>query len=381
MCIRDRYKHYQLTDPLTVFYASRSANLDTTYGRSSLLLANPETIPGGGNLGGMGGGGDMIMEAMAAPPAPMATAAMAAPDGAMMRSFAAAPAMAEAADSKTAEPQTPIDVRSDFNPLALFAPAVRTDAAGQATVEYTVPDNLTQYRVMVVAATAQAFGSAETSITARLPLMVRPAAPRFLNFGDQFQLPVVLQNQTDAALTVDVVANAANLTLSGGQGLRVTVPANDRVEVRFPAAAEEVGDAQVQLAAVAGDYADAATIKLPVYTPATTEAFATYGVLDAGSVAQPVAVPQDIFPQFGGLQISTSSTALQTLTDAVLYLQDYPFECSEQLASRVMSVASLRDVRAVAVRLPALGSSKSCISSDSTMKARSVCRRSSMRMA
>ena len=84
------------------------------------------------------------------PPAPMATAAMAAPEGAMMR--AEAPMMAAAEESKVAQPpDTPIDVRSDFNPLALFAPAVRTDAAGQATVAYTVPDNLTQYRVMVVA--------------------------------------------------------------------------------------------------------------------------------------------------------------------------------------------------------------------------------------
>jgi alpha-2-macroglobulin len=29
--------------------------------------------------------------------------------------------------------------------------------------------------------------------------MVRPSAPRFLNFGDQFELPVVVQNQTDEA--------------------------------------------------------------------------------------------------------------------------------------------------------------------------------------
>ncbi len=42
----------------------------------------------------------------------------------------------------------------------------------------------------------------------------------------------------------------------------------------------------------------------------------------------------DVFPQYGGLEINTSSTALQALTDAVLYLVDYPFECSEQLASR-----------------------------------------------
>ncbi len=69
--------------------------------------------------------------------------------------------------------------------------------------------------------------------------------------------------------------------------------------------------------------ADAAEVELPVYTPATTEAFATYGVVDEGAIVQPVAAPTDVFPQFGGLEISTSSTALQALTDAVLYLATY----------------------------------------------------------
>jgi uncharacterized protein YfaS (alpha-2-macroglobulin family) len=81
-----------------------------------------------------------------------------------------------------------------------------------------------------------------------------------------------------------------------------------------------------------------------VYTPATTEAFATYGVVDEGSVIQPVAAPGAVFPQFGGLEITTSSTALQALTDAVLYLVSYPYDCSEQLASRILAVAALRDV-------------------------------------
>ena len=174
--------------------------------------------------------------------------------------------------------------------------------------------------------------------------MVRPSAPRFLNFGDQFEFPVVLQNQTDAPLTVDVVVRTANLTLSGPAGLRVEVPANDRVEVRFPAATAGVGTARFQVAAVSGAYADAASGDLPVYTPATSEAFAVYGVVDDGAVAQPIAYPEGVFPQFGGLEMSTSSTALQALTDAVLYLSSYPYECSEQLASRILGLAALRDV-------------------------------------
>jgi len=151
------------------------------------------------------------------------------------------------------------------------------------------------------------FGSAEANLTARLPLMVRPSAPRFLNFGDHFELPVVLQNQTDDDMTVDVVVQAGNIDLTGDAGLRVTVPANDRVEVRFPAGTVMAGTARFQIAAVSGDYADAATIELPVFTPATTEAFATYGVVDQGSVVQPVMAPSVMMPSIPRLSTPARS--------------------------------------------------------------------------
>lgn len=54
--------------------------------------------------------------------------------------------------------------------------------------------------------------------------------------------------------------------------------------------------------------------------------------------------PQGVFAQYGGLEINTSSTALQALTDAVLYLVQYPYDCSEQIASRLLAIAALRDV-------------------------------------
>jgi hypothetical protein len=115
--------------------------------------------------------------------------------------------------------------------------------------------------------------------------------------------------------------------------------------VRFPVSANAAGTARFQVGAVSGRYADASQFELPVWTPATTEAFATYGELDqSGAVVQPVKAPPDVFRQFGGLEVQTSSTQLQALTDAVLYLVAYPFECSEQLSSRVLAVAALRDV-------------------------------------
>jgi alpha-2-macroglobulin len=42
--------------------------------------------------------------------------------------------------------------------------------------------------------------------------------------------------------------------------------------MRFPATTVTPGRAHFQIAAVAGRFADAAEVKLPVWTPATTEA-------------------------------------------------------------------------------------------------------------
>jgi hypothetical protein len=111
-------------------------------------------------------------------------------------------------------------------------------------------------------------------------------------------------------------------------------------------AAVRAGSARIQVGAASGSAADAAEVELPVWTPATTEAFATYGQVDEGAVVQRVLAPAGVVPEFGGLEVTTSSTALQSLTDAVLYLVGYPFECAEQLSSRVLAVAALRDVLA-----------------------------------
>jgi uncharacterized protein YfaS (alpha-2-macroglobulin family) len=257
----------------------------------------------------------------------------------------ASAAPAGAPEQPSSGPPKPITVRSDFNPLALFVPAGRTDASGHAEFPVKLPDSLTRYRVMVVAAAGNnLFGSSASAITARLPLMVRPSAPRFLNFGDHFELPVVVQNQTDKPATVDLAVRVSNATIAESPGKRMIVPAHDRVEVRFAAAADKPGKARFQFGASAGDFADASNVELPVWTPATTEAFATYGVIDSGAIAQPVKMPDGVFTQFGGLEVTTSSTAMQGLTDAVVYLVRYPFECNEQLASRILAIASLRDV-------------------------------------
>ncbi len=327
---------YRLPDPLDVFYARREAGVSDHRLREQVLLANPDDL-------------ELPQQALAEQVMTRAAPAGAGVMGSVVGGMPSPPPAPMALRKAMAEDKAPepIRARTDFSALALFAASVPTDATGHAQLPVTLPDSLTRYRVMAVAAAgARQFGSSETTLTARLPLMVRPSAPRFLNFGDRFELPVVVQNQTDHELTVDVVVRARNAALTAGAGRRVVVAANDRAELRFPMAAERTGTARLQVGAASGAAADAAEVELPVWTPATSEAFATYGQIDQGTIVQPVRAPEGVLPQFGGLELTTSSTALAALTDAVLYLVAYPFECSEQLSSRVLGVAALRDVLA-----------------------------------
>ncbi|HUJ59836.1 MAG TPA: Ig-like domain-containing protein [Kofleriaceae bacterium] len=354
---------YQFPDPIGSFYGELDTGTRDYYERAYVHLARPvadmladangKDLPTGGAAPGggpyraleqtdepMDHTGEMDLRRPEAAPAAPASLA-----------FAAKVPAPPPPKPGTARPPAPaIAVRSNFNPLAAFAPAVKTGADGRAVVEVKLPDNLTRYRIVAIAVAGERqFGKGESALTARLPLMVRPSPPRFLNFGDTFRLPVVVQNQTDAAMTVRLAVRTSNATLTDGAGREVTVPPNDRALVEFPAAAELAGTARFQIVASAGAASDAATVELPVWTPATTEAFATYGVIDGApgtAIKQPVALPGKVVTQFGGLEVTASSTNLQALTDAMLYLVHYPYECAEQRSSRILAIATLKDVLA-----------------------------------
>ena len=239
----------------------------------------------------------------------------------------------------------PVALRQDFAPLALFEPGLTTNQDGKVEVKFTLPDNLTRYRIVaVVAAGERQFGKAEETITAKAPLMVRPSPPRFLRFGDEAVISVLVQNQTDAPLVAGVALRAQPGLSVDTTGYLANIPANDRLELRFPVKAARPGEVTFQVIAASSSYQDASQLRFPVYTPATTEAQALYGQLDAGAVAQELKLPKDIALAFGGLDVTASSTAVAALTDAFLYVYSYPYECSEQVSSRVLSVAALRDV-------------------------------------
>ncbi|MCL5460466.1 hypothetical protein M3M33_17645, partial [Loigolactobacillus coryniformis] len=70
-------------------------------------------------------------------------------------------------------------------PLAYWNPSVLTDKSGKAEVEFKLPDNLTTWRVLVVAVDkSHRFGFGSGTFRTSKKVMIEPALPSFLTEGD-----------------------------------------------------------------------------------------------------------------------------------------------------------------------------------------------------
>jgi Bacterial Alpha-2-macroglobulin MG10 domain/Alpha-2-macroglobulin family/MG2 domain len=95
-----------------------------------------------------------------------------------------------------------IQPRKNFNETAFFLPDLKTDAEGNIIIKYTIPEALTEWKLMAMAHTKDlAIGTATKKVITQKPLMVQPNLPRFLREGDKLELAVKIVNLSDKEIT------------------------------------------------------------------------------------------------------------------------------------------------------------------------------------
>ena len=248
----------------------------------------------------------------------------------------------------------PGKVRSDFNTTVYFEAGRAVGTDGRALFQFKLPDNLTSFRLMAVAAGGDdRFGFGEGSITTNRPLMVRPAVPRILRVGDTVQAGVIVTSKGETSSSVDVNLAMRGLTAIGPMQRRVSLPAHGQVEVRFPLKAMAEGTASFEFSARAGQATDAVRVTRKVEQPLRWLSAATSGwTNDAAAVAlgDLAGYRRDI----GELTVTVSSSALVGLKSVFDDLTTYPYGCTEQLASRILPlVVAPKLAEQQQVRLPA----------------------------
>jgi uncharacterized protein YfaS (alpha-2-macroglobulin family) len=213
-------------------------------------------------------------------------------------------------------------VRRKFEALAYFAGALRTDANGDAKASFTLPDDVTTWRVMVVGTSADGrFGNGDTTFRTTKPLIANPVVPQFARPGDRF----------DAGITVtNGMGMSGNLRIDGSLTGPLAFVVNDKPApkdsletpfepftkaYRFPVVASGTGTATATFTVRGADTSDAFAIPVPVRDLDVAESVVQTGTTDV-SASVSVNITADTPRDAGGLDLALASSLIPEVTVA-----------------------------------------------------------------
>lgn len=225
-------------------------------------------------------------------------------------------------------------------PLSWWAGLVDVKA-GDNAVEIPVPDYYSgTVRVMAVAASPEAAGSADARVEVRAPVVLTPQLPVLASPGDVFEASLAVANHTGVPLK-------AELSLESDGALRMVEAPSSSIEVASEAetvipfrmeAADIPGSAEVRFI-VKGEGVEACRTASLSVRPAS----ALRESLKVGSTSSSMVLEtgRSLYPYDATGSASVSALPLPALRGLLRYLDSYPYGCVEQRISRAMPFALL----------------------------------------
>jgi len=254
--------------------------------------------------------------------------------------------------------QPAVQVRSDFRSTIFWQPDIRTDADGHATVKVKYPDSLTTWTATARVVTAgNQFGLGSGTSRTKQPLIVRLQAPRFFVVGDQVAISAVINNNTNEPMRVSPALSAEGVTVTGslvdGQQVKseqapVNVNANSEARVDWIVSVTHASEAKLKVEARGEKYADAMEKKFTIFEHGIEKFISRSGKMRGDSVAIKLDLPKERRQGSTDLTVQVAPSMATTMLDALPYLIDYPYGCTEQTMSRflpaVITAKTLRDL-------------------------------------
>jgi alpha-2-macroglobulin len=240
-------------------------------------------------------------------------------------------------------------LRRKFEAVAYFNPKVHTDAQGKARVSFTLPDNITRYRVFAVALDrGSRFASVERHLTAAKDFYLEPGLPGFFTKGDTFKFQVAAMNATGDKGPVNFQA-----TPEGGLSLTAVdktgqLNPQDSLKLNVAGEAKAAGPAKVLFAGDFQGRKDEVEHALKVNSGHVRQNAAVLGSFKGdGTVKIPLPpyLTGDKAPaEAGEVQavLTVSGSPFLRFTRPINYLLTYPYGCVEQVSSGVLGLAALR---------------------------------------
>lgn len=221
------------------------------------------------------------------------------------------------------------EVRKDFRPLAYYNGSVVTDPDGKAQVTFTLPDDLTTWRVMAVATDGNFnFGNGEATFITTKPLATNPILPQFVRLGDRFSGGVTVTNTTDKTGKLSINGSVNGLLKFTEQARLQTDAVTGTQAYRFSMEAVKPGEGKIQFTTqLNGQDKDAFSVPLEVEKLDVTEQVITSGTTQ-NDVKIPLKIDNNVVADTGGLDISLSSTLVPNINlsaEEIFNRNKYPF--------------------------------------------------------
>jgi len=248
-------------------------------------------------------------------------------------------------------------MRTLFKYTSYWNPSVKTDAAGNAEIEFDAPDNLTGWRILAIATTPDdRMGLGEGLFKVNRPTEVRPVMPNQVHEEDVFEAGFSVMNRTDAPRTLDVTIKAAgdaNDKSPLTEAQMITLEPYQRKTVYLPVHAallpieRDVEKGTIKFTISAGDDhdRDGMEFSLPVLKKRVVDVAANYGTTTETTVTEQIAFPNNIYTDTGDVSVMLSPSMISNLTGAFRYMRDYPYTCWEQILSRGVTALYFKQLR------------------------------------
>jgi hypothetical protein len=242
-------------------------------------------------------------------------------------------------------------VRSDFRSTVFWQPDVHTDKNGTATVKVKYPDSLTSWRATARAVSqANQFGIADTTTRTRQPLIVRLESPRFFAVGDTVTISAVVNNNTENEMTVQPALELggvlSNIKLDPAAALKV--PASGEARADWVLKISQPGDVKLKVTSRGGGFADAMEKTFIAYEHGIEKFISKSGKTRDDDTTVELILPHERKADSTSLTVQVTPSMAVTMLDALPYLINYPYGCTEQTMSRflptVITAKTLRDM-------------------------------------
>lgn len=169
-----------------------------------------------------------------------------------------------------------IPLRKNFNETAFFYPNIKTDSSGNAVFNFTTPDALTEWKIMMLAHTNDLkVGTLERKIKSRKELMVIPNVPRFVRQGDTLMFTAKVINFTEKEIVAEtdieffdaITMKPVPVFIDGNSAKTKTIGAKQSVSVSWGISIPDgISMMAYRITASTGTFSDGEERMFPVLT-------------------------------------------------------------------------------------------------------------------